>query len=106
MPPPTNEGTRVSCHFVPPHGYNRTLLMNTVLPLTMALLIAALGCTATEHRAPRGPLGCCCTYTRCAAEYLQPDCASVAQYEGWTYTWHQGACNASDHAPAPDVAPR
>ena len=82
------------------------LLMNTVLPVTTALLIAALGCSTTEHRAPRGPVGCCCGYSRCAPAYSQPDCASVAQYEGWTYTWHEGACTASDHAPAPDVAPR
>jgi hypothetical protein len=74
--------------------------------LVMTLLLAALGCSAAQHKAVAGPVGCCCARTRCAADYTQPDCASVAQFEGWTYNWHEGACTASDHAPATDITPR
>jgi len=71
----------------------------------LALALLVLGCSTAQHK-PTGPVGCCCGRTRCAADYTQPQCASVAQFQGWTYTWHEGACGANDHAPATDIPPR
>ena len=54
---------------------------------------------------PREPVGCCCTYGDCRERFTQEECASEGEFQGWTYTWHNGECSAQDVYPAPDYVP-
>lgn len=72
------------------------------------VLAMALGCAAPARRAvpgPPEPAGCCCSYHRCTPGYTQRACVADAEFEGWTYTWHEGTCGETDRFPAPDIAP-
>ena len=63
------------------------------------LLVLALGCSAaaTKPKAPdEGPVGCCCTYADCRQNFTQHACVEEAEFQGWTYGWHPGACTAQD----------
>jgi hypothetical protein len=69
------------------------------------LFAAAVGCSATTVRmaaTSREPVGCCCTYGDCRERFTQEECASGGEFQGWTYTWHAGACTKSDTYPASD----
>jgi hypothetical protein len=71
-----------------------------------ALLLAfAAACSAATPKVaaiPQDPAGCCCGYGDCRADLTQDACVSEAEFQGWTYTWHAGACTDQDSHPAPD----
>lgn len=67
--------------------------------LGVALLAFAIGCSAASSRpAPSSsePTGCCCSLGTCRGDLSETDCVSEAQFQGWTYKWHPGACTAAD----------
>jgi hypothetical protein len=71
------------------------------------LLGAALaGCSTMRTKpAATGPVGCCCTFGDCRTNFTHENCVKEGEFQGWTFTWHPGACTASDTYPAPDVKP-
>ncbi len=64
--------------------------------------IASAGC-GPRRGASATSTGCCCAFDNCRSGYSQPECVANAQFQGWTYTWHDGACTSSDRFPAPDA---
>jgi hypothetical protein len=61
------------------------------------------GCSsATPRPGTTGPVGCCCTFGDCRKDFTEAECAKEGQFQGWTFTWHPGACTANDTYPAPD----
>lgn len=76
--------------------------MTARAPLPLILVaIASAGC-APRHTAPAAGTGCCCAFDNCRPGYSQSECVANARFQGWTYTWHEGACTSSDLFPAPD----
>ena len=76
-----------------------------VVAAASVLFASAAGCSATTVKlasTSQDPVGCCCTYGDCRERFTQENCASEGEFQGWTYTWHAGACNKSDTYPAPD----
>ena len=73
----------------------------------MAQVPPPIPSSLAEHPAANAtdPVGCCCGYYRCTPSFTQAGCASDAQFGGWTYTWHEGACTSTDHYPATDRYP-
>jgi len=73
---------------------------------TLALAGAVLaGCSTGRARPAKGPIGCCCTYGNCRADLTEEHCAKEGQFQGWTFTWHPGACTSNDTYPAPERPP-
>ena len=64
-----------------------------------AILVCAVGCSATSSSpAPSStePVGCCCSYGNCREGLTPSDCATIGEFQGWTYTWHAGPCTTTD----------
>jgi hypothetical protein len=78
-----------------------------MVPSSLVLAGAVLtGCSTVSARpSATGPVGCCCTFGDCRKDFTQNDCVREGEFQGWTYTWHPGACDANDRYPAPDVPP-
>lgn len=67
--------------------------------LGAALLAFAIGCSAASSRptpSSSEPAGCCCSLGTCRANLTQNDCVSEAQFQGWNFKWHPGACTVED----------
>jgi hypothetical protein len=77
--------------------------MTTRSSLALMLVAIASAACAPHRTTPGTATGCCCAFDNCLAGYSQPDCVANAQFQGWTYTWHEGACTSSDRFPAPDA---
>ena len=84
----------------------RPLLHSTMLVIPIA---SFLGCSATSTQPPAtasaDPVGCCCTFGDCRANFTQTDCVQEAEFQGWTYRWHAGACTRDDKAPVLETVP-
>jgi hypothetical protein len=73
----------------------------------LALLVVAItaaGCMSRWKTSGTGT-GCCCALDNCRSGYSQSECVANAQFQGWTYTWHDGGCNSLDRYPASDAPP-
>jgi hypothetical protein len=70
----------------------------------VAALALIVGCSPT-HAPQSGSeeTGCCCAYENCRPAFTQESCAKQGDFQGWTYTWHPGACTDADTYPAPDT---
>jgi hypothetical protein len=71
-------------------------------------LVALIATTACARRHPdirrdAGPPGCCCSYYNCRSDYGQDECARNGEFQGWTYSWHEGACTDADRHPSQDT---
>jgi hypothetical protein len=69
------------------------------------LVLLGVGCSSmrSDRHAPGSDVvGCCCAYDNCAESLTNGGCARRAEFQGWTYTWHQGPCTDADTYPAPD----
>jgi hypothetical protein len=73
----------------------------TIMLLCLLAGGGAAGCSTMTTKTS-GPIGCCCTYAICRADLSQPECSKEGQFQGWTSTWHPGACTEHDTYPAPD----
>jgi hypothetical protein len=77
-----------------------------MIPRYLMLGAALAGCsTMSAKPAATGRVGCCCTYGDCRKDFTQSDCAKEGEFQGWTFTWHPGACTANETYPAPNVKP-
>jgi len=84
----------------------RDVMKATLRAVPIAL---AMGCSATTTREPvaaADAIGCCCSYGDCRADLTQSECVKEAEFQGWTYAWHAGACTKDDRAPVLETVHR
>jgi len=84
-----------------PRGVMKGVFMRALV----VMLVVAAGCSTTAVRqtaTSEEPVGCCCAYGDCRERLTQEECASVANFQGWTYAWHAGPCTETDGYPASD----